>query len=279
MFRGSCLCGDVAWEHPGPPQFVGACHCSMCRKSNGVAFSMVVGAPGDGFRWTRGEDAMGGYASSPASRRQFCSRCGSPLPGEPGPGRPMILPSGCLDDDPGLPLSAHIFVASKAGWHEIAEDVPCFDAFPPGMDAPVIERQRQTEARPGALRGSCLCGGAAYEIEGEPYMFLRCHCSRCRKAHGAPYSSLLLAKLEQLRWLRGEELVERYKVPEGCFCRVCGSSLPQVLDHPPVVIPAGSLDDDPASKPWCHIFTGSKAAWFQIADDLPQFETYPTAQS
>jgi hypothetical protein len=43
-----------------------------------------------------------------------------------------------------------------------------------------------------------------------------------------------------------------------------------------VVIPAGSLDDDPGMRPEMHIFVGSKADWHEITDDLPQHEAYPT---
>jgi hypothetical protein len=42
-----------------------------------------------------------------------------------------------------------------------------------------------------------------------------------------------------------------------------------------VVIPAGTLDDDPGVRPVVHIFTGSKAAWYEIRDDLPQFQEFP----
>ena len=34
----------------------------------------------------------------------------------------------------------------------------------------------------------------------------------------------------------------------------------------------GSLVDDPAVRPKEHIFVGSKAPWFTITDDLPQYE-------
>jgi hypothetical protein len=37
----------------------------------------------------------------------------------------------------------------------------------------------------------------------------------------------------------------------------------------------GSLDDDPGLRPQAHIFVGSKAIWYEIADDLPQFAEYP----
>ena len=33
----------------------------------------------------------------------------------------------------------------------------------------------------------------------------------------------------------------------------------------------------PSQRPGFHIFVGSKAPWHEITDELPQFETRPTA--
>jgi hypothetical protein len=38
----------------------------------------------------------------------------------------------------------------------------------------------------------------------------------------------------------------------------------------------GGLDDPPPMRPQAHIFVGSKAPWYEITDDLPQYEEYPT---
>ena len=41
------------------------------------------------------------------------------------------------------------------------------------------------------------------------------------------------------------------------------------------VIPFGSLDDDPEARPVRHIYTGYKAKWYEITDDLPVFDEGP----
>ena len=41
------------------------------------------------------------------------------------------------------------------------------------------------------------------------------------------------------------------------------------------VVPAGSLDSDPGIAPAGHIFVESKAPWFDITGDVPQFATMP----
>jgi hypothetical protein len=54
-----------------------------------------------------------------------------PVPGE----EKLYIAAGTLDDDPGTRLQAHIFVASKAPWVEITDDLPQFDEYPPGFDS------------------------------------------------------------------------------------------------------------------------------------------------
>src|SRR5262245_28583620 len=119
---GSCLCGEVGYEVEGPFAFMAHCHCSMCRKAHGTAFSTTLGASMDRFRWVRGTDGIRRYASSAAYFRPFCSRCGASVPHEAG--EQVHVPAGSLDRDPETRPQAHIFVGSKAPWHEIADELP-----------------------------------------------------------------------------------------------------------------------------------------------------------
>jgi hypothetical protein len=281
MVRGSCLCGGIAWEVDGPLELMGHCHCSMCRKAHGAAFETGASTTADKFRWVRGEELIRLYESHPGSHRAFCSRCGSVIPGVSvaNEGR-VFISAGCLDDDPGTRPIAHIFVASKAPWQEITDELPCFDAYPPGYGGEEIERETLPPPRTGVVRGSCLCGSVAYESEGGLVRFRNCHCSRCRKARSAAFASNLFVEPKGFRWTRGEDLLDTYEVPGAkrfmtVFCRVCGSSLPRTGLPEFVVVPAGSLDDDPGMRPEMHIFVGSKAEWHEITDDLPQHEEYP----
>ena len=127
------------------------------------------------------------------------------------------------------------------------------------------------------IHGSCLCGQIKYELDGGVELINHCHCSMCRKAHGAAFGSFLHAAASGFRWVAGEDLLQRYQSSPGnvrAFCRVCGSRMPEV-EASEVNIPAGTLDDDPGVRPMVHIFVGSKAPWFEIADALPQFAKFP----
>jgi len=264
--RGRCLCGDVAFEADAPFEFMGHCHCSMCRKHHGAAFSTALAVHSSRFRLLRGAEGIRHYESSPGGDRPFCGRCGSAVPGSVG--ELVFIAPGVLDDDPEMRPQAHIFVASKA---------PC----PPGMGN-AVPFERRSAPGAGQVRGSCLCGGVAYEIAGPvPGPIVNCHCSRCRKARAAAHASNLFVDPADFRWLGGEELVASYKPQDAerftqAFCRRCGAKVPYVnVERRRAVVPAGSLDDDPGARAELHIFVGSKAPWYEIADDLPQHEAYP----
>jgi len=284
MITGSCLCGEVAWQISGALELMSHCHCSMCRKSHGAAFGTYAGAKAEVFRWLRGEDRIVRYESSPGFERPFCSRCGSVVAGDPHDGQ-VFMPVGCLDGDPGARPLAHIFVASRAPWHAIADDLPRFDAYPPGYGAPELGDDSRRRSEPGIARGSCLCGAVRFEAEGEAPAIVDCHCSRCRKARSAAHGSNLIAPRAGFRWISGESQLREFRVAEAKrygnrFCATCGSSLPrELVESDRVAIPAGTLDGDPGGRERIHIFVGSKAPWYEIADDLPQFDEYPPGAS
>jgi hypothetical protein len=106
---------------------------------------------------------------------------------------------------------------------------------------------------------------------------MSCHCSMCRKHHGAPFATYVSAPLEGFRWVRGEETILSYRSSPQWVrnsCGVCGSTLPMTVGTQ-ALLPAGPLEGDLGIKPQGHIFVGSKASWYTIADNLPQHEAYP----
>ncbi len=278
MLESSCLCGAVRWQIDGPLQFMSHCHCIRCRKAHGAAFSTTAATPASSFR-LQGDEQVGRWQSSANLTRAFCKRCGSVVPGDPWQGL-VFVPAGNFDADPGVRPLSHIFVASKAPWYEITGELPRFDAYPPGIDLPVLD-DPVSPASAGAIRGSCLCGAAAFVVTGAPGGCWNCHCGRCRKARSAAHASNLFLPADGLQWTRGEKQLVSFKVPDALrfaqhFCPACGSSMPRVdPERGLAIIPMGVLDDDPGIRPQAHIFVDSKAPWFEITDDLPQHGGYP----
>jgi hypothetical protein len=129
------------------------------------------------------------------------------------------------------------------------------------------------------VTGSCLCRGITYEVDGEFGRVVNCHCSMCRKATGAAFRTRAGVATEAFRWLTGDDLLSRYESSPGetrTFCRVCGATLVTFFrDHPGEIgLALGTLDDDPGVRPSAHVFVASKAPWFEITDQLPQFSEY-----
>jgi hypothetical protein len=123
------------------------------------------------------------------------------------------------------------------------------------------------------LRGSCLCGAVAYEVEDAFRYAVNCHCSRCRRATGSAFKAFGGIEREKLRITGGADHLKLYgdAVTHDARCATCGSMLySQVRDAAWAHVTYGTLTDPPSLRPTVHIMTGSKAPWFDITDDLPQ---------
>jgi len=129
------------------------------------------------------------------------------------------------------------------------------------------------------IRGSCLCGNVRYEIRGALGRVTHCHCSRCRKAHGAAFGTYGRVNRADFTLTSGESDIASYRSSPDVlrtFCKSCGSALQFIRESKPesFALAIGTLDDDPGIRPSLHIFVGSKAAWLEINDGLPQHTTY-----
>lgn len=126
------------------------------------------------------------------------------------------------------------------------------------------------------VEGGCLCGKVRYQVDGFRGGAAHCHCSMCRKMHGAAFGTYARVVPEGFRWLQGEDHVQFYRSSEHAlrtFCRHCGSTLQMIFEHESgeiIDIALGTVDGDPDIRPQSHIFVGSKAPWYTITDDLPQ---------
>ncbi len=126
---GSCLCNAVAFEITGAPLRMGHCHCSRCRRGRSAAHATNLFVTFDQFRWLRGESLVTVFDLPGAERfgTNFCAKCGSDVPRHsPKIGR-VNVPAGCLDADPGIRPSFHIYVGSKAPWFEITDSIRQFE--------------------------------------------------------------------------------------------------------------------------------------------------------
>ena len=119
--------------------------------------------------------------------------------------------------------------------------------------------------------GECNCRAIGFEISAELSDVFVCHCSICRRATGSNGIAVVVVDNADFRWVRGEENVTSWKMPDAdwqiWFCRSCGSPVPGLNDESRMFVPAGLLTDGGDSlKVKHHIWVDSKAVWDEIGD-------------
>jgi hypothetical protein len=122
-WEGGCLCGAVRYRASADPIRVVHCHCPMCRRSSGAAFSTFVHFPVGAFEWVRGQPAR--YRSSADAERGFCARCGSRLTMHEAvlPDRVQVA-LGSLDRPEDVRADDHVWTSRQLPWLEIIDDLP-----------------------------------------------------------------------------------------------------------------------------------------------------------
>jgi hypothetical protein len=128
------------------------------------------------------------------------------------------------------------------------------------------------------INGRCECGRVAYEIDAEITEFSHCHCAQCRRLHGAAYATFAAVARDKFRYVSGEADIKVYASSDAndrIFCSECGSNIlvDAKSETDVLYICMGTVDGNPPCPPGFHAFVGSKAAWHEITDDLPQYET------
>ena len=99
---------------------------------HGAAYASFAGVEAEKFRYLSGEQTIKIYASSHDHQRVFCGNCGSNiLVSVDGYPDFLYLSMGAVDENPTMPEAYHIFVGSKAPWHEITDDAIQYDEAEP----------------------------------------------------------------------------------------------------------------------------------------------------
>ena len=130
------------------------------------------------------------------------------------------------------------------------------------------------------LAGKCFCGAVHYAVADEFVYAMNCHCSNCRRTTGSAFKPFAGIGRDRLGITKGQDnlLIFGDQGANDTHCKLCGSLLYSVVrDGAFVHVAMGSLVDDPTIRPTRHIFVGSKAPWFTITDDLPQYERHVVA--
>ena len=98
---------------------------------HGAAYATFAGVARRNFRYVSGENDISEYVSSDKYVRVFCSQCGSNILAAPEREPEVFYVSmGAIDGDPPRPPGYHIYIGSKAPWHEITDDLPQHETEP-----------------------------------------------------------------------------------------------------------------------------------------------------
>ena len=125
------------------------------------------------------------------------------------------------------------------------------------------------------IRGACLCGAIRFVVTMPTLFCGHCHCSMCRRNHGAAFVTWFAVPRSQVSIESGSDQLTRYESSEHgsrSFCRHCGSSLFCVSTrHPEIIdIPLANMEGAIDRLPESHLYFDDRASWTIVADDLPR---------
>jgi hypothetical protein len=129
------------------------------------------------------------------------------------------------------------------------------------------------------LSGECFCRAVRYAVPDAFEYALNCHCSGCRRTTGSAFKPVAGIPRDRFSVTSGEDnlMIHGEATNHDAHCRRCGSLLYSMVRGGAFVhVAMGTLVDSPSIRPTAHIFVGSKAPWFAITDDLPQYQEHLT---
>jgi len=130
-------------------------------------------------------------------------------------------------------------------------------------------------AGPKSFTGSCLCGSVRFEATAPTLFCAHCHCTLCRRSHGAGYVTWFAVPREGFRLAGGADVLRVHRSSDHgrrSFCGQCGSTLFCESTHHPGRIDIvlanmhGPIDRDPQ----LHVYFSDRAPWVRVGDSLPR---------
>ncbi|MCA9671681.1 MAG: GFA family protein [Myxococcales bacterium] len=125
------------------------------------------------------------------------------------------------------------------------------------------------------IEGGCLCGAVRFEAKAAPLWVANCHCSMCRRAHGAAYVTWVSVPAQSFMITRGLHNVKDFESSPSAlrsFCQRCGSTMffraKRWKDE--VHIARANIDPPFDAKPQVHAFFSDRADWLDLHDELPK---------
>jgi hypothetical protein len=145
---GGCNCGEVRYLITQPILTSYICHCHLCQKRTGSAFSMSVVIPVEGFDLMRGaplrtERRLAGGARMFA---HVCPTCHSRTHTQREGRATVNVRTGTLDDTSWIRPVAQIWTSSAQPWALVRDDILSYAEQPTDF-APLLAAWREEQAR------------------------------------------------------------------------------------------------------------------------------------
>jgi hypothetical protein len=139
---------------------------------------------------------------------------------------------------------------------------------------------RSEKSNGGMLAGESYCRAVRYAVADAFGYAANCHCSNCRRITGSAFKPFAGIACDKFDVVEGNDNLMLFgdEANHNAHCQRCGSLLYSLVrDGAFVHVAMGTLVDAPSIRPTKHIFVGSKAPWFAITDDLPQYHGHAEA--
>jgi len=127
------------------------------------------------------------------------------------------------------------------------------------------------------VNGSCLCGAIGFSATLPSKWCAHCHCSMCRKSHGAGYVTWAGFEADRVEITRGGEQLKWFDSSPGAqrgFCKACGSSLFFRSERwaGELHIALGCVDDEIDRAPQANVFFDTHVDWMPVDATLKQVD-------
>jgi hypothetical protein len=127
------------------------------------------------------------------------------------------------------------------------------------------------------VNGSCLCGTVQFVAALPSKWCAHCHCTLCRKAHGAGYVTWVGFETDQVNFINGKEKLKWYESTPGAqrgFCKQCGSTLffKSKRWAGELHITLACLDEAIDRQPQANVFFDQHVNWMSIDTTLKQVD-------
>lgn len=122
--------------------------------------------------------------------------------------------------------------------------------------------------------GQCLCGVTRFEFDLPTKWVAHCHCTMCRRAHGAAFVTWVGVAETQFHWVAQTSLrwFASSADAERGFCGQCGSPMVfRSANWPGEIHLARALIEGALGRePQVHVHTATAVPWVTLGDHLPR---------